>query len=257
VSAETLLRLALVPAAVWLASLAARRWGHKVSGYLGGMPLIGGPITLFLALDYGAAFAARSATLTLAAILGQAAHLLAFAYIGRGARWPLALAAGWTSFAIVGLLAALIDPGPAVALAMAVAGLAAAQRWLPRYQGTATLPAVPPAELRLRLVAAVLLAALILWIARVFGPVVSGVLLSLPITGSIMPPFTLALYGPDALARLIRGFVVGLTGFTAFFFVVAIAVVPMGVTLGFAAAILAALAAVFLAARVLRSTFQA
>jgi hypothetical protein len=257
VSAETLLRLALVPTAVWLASLAARRWGHKVSGYLGGMPLIGGPITLFLALDYGAAFAARSATITLAAILGQAAHLLAFAYIGRRARWPLALAAGWTSFAIAGLLAALIDPSPAVALAMAVAGLAAAQRWLPRYQGTATLPAVPPAELRLRLVAAVLLAALILWIARVFGPVVSGVLLSLPITGSIMPPFTLALYGPDALARLIRGFVVGLTGFTAFFFVVAIAVVPMGVTPGFAAAILAALAAVFVAARVLRSTRRA
>jgi hypothetical protein len=81
---------------------------------------------------------------------------------------------------------------------------------------------------------------------------VSGVLLSLPITGSIMPPFTLALYGPDALARLIRGFVVGLTGFTAFFFVVAMAVVPMGVTAGFALAVLAALGAVFLAARLFR-----
>jgi hypothetical protein len=254
VSAETLLRLALVPTAVWLASLAARRWGHKVSGYLGGMPLIGGPITLFLALDHGAAFAAQSATITLAAILGQAAHLLAFACVGRIARWPMALAAGWTSFATVALLVALGDPTPAVALACAVAGLAAAHRWLPRYQGTATLPAVPPAELRLRLVAAVLLAALILWSARVFGPVVSGVLLSLPITGSIMPPFTLALYGSDALARLIRGFVVGLCGFTAFFFVVSVAVVPMGVTLGFGAAVVAAVATVFVAARVLRSS---
>ena len=253
-TAETLLRLALVPTAVWLASLAARRWGHKVSGYLGGMPLIGGPITLFLALDHGAEFAARSATITLAAILGQAAHLLAFASVGRRARWPTALAAGWTSFAVVGVLVAWLDPGPYLALGIAIAGLAAAQRWLPRYQGGATLPAVPPAELRLRLAAAVGLAALILWSARAFGPVVSGVLLSLPITGSIMPPFTLAIYGPDALARLIRGFVVGLCGFTAFFFVVAIAVVPAGVTLGFGAAILAALAAVFLAARALRST---
>jgi hypothetical protein len=252
VTAETLLRLALVPAAVWLASLAARRWGHKVSGYLGGMPLIGGPITLFLALDHGTAFAARSATITLAAILGQAMHLIAFAYVGRSARWPLALAAGWASFAAVGVLAMVIDPSPAVALAMAIAGLAAAQRWLPRYQGSAALPAVPPAELRLRLVAAVLLAALILWSAPAFGSAVSGVLLSLPITGSIMPPFTLALYGPDALARLIRGFVVGLFGFTAFFFVAAVAVVPIGVTPGFATAVLAALATVFLAARVLR-----
>jgi hypothetical protein len=253
VSAETLLRLALVPAAVWLASLAARRWGHKASGYLGGMPLIGGPITLFLALDHGSAFAARSATVTLAAILGQAAHLLAFAYVGRRARWPLALAAGWGSFATVALIVSVVDPGPGLALAMALAGLAAAQRGLPRYQGTATLPAVPPAELRLRLVAAVLLAALILWSARVFGPVVAGLLLSLPITGSIMPPFTLALYGCDAVARLLRGFVVGLCGFTAFFFVVSVTIVPLGVILGFTVAILAALAAVSCAARVLRS----
>jgi hypothetical protein len=43
------------------------------------------------------------------------------------------------------------------------------------------------------------LAAFILWSAPRFGPVWSGVLLSLPITGSIMPPFTLALYGPGAL----------------------------------------------------------
>jgi hypothetical protein len=254
VTAETLLRLALVPAAVWLASLAARRWGHKVSGNLGGMPLIGGPITLFLALDHGSEFAARSATITLAAILGQAAHLLAFAYIGRSRRWPAALAAGWASFAAVAVACAWLEPGALLALALAVAGLAAAHRWLPRYRGTATLPAVPPAELRLRLVAAVLLAALILWSARAFGPIVSGVLLSLPVTGSIMPPFTLALYGPDALARLIRGFVVGLCGFTAFFFVAAIAVVPVGVTGGFALAVLAALAAVFTAARTLRST---
>ena len=49
----TLLRLLLIPAAVWLASLAGRRWGHGVSGYLGGLPLIGGPITLYLALDHG------------------------------------------------------------------------------------------------------------------------------------------------------------------------------------------------------------
>jgi hypothetical protein len=147
---------------------------------------------------------------------------------------------------------AVIQPGALLALALAIAGLAAATAGCRAIAERATLPAVPPAELRLRLVAAVLLAALILWSARAFGPVVSGVLLSLPVTGSIMPPFTLALYGPDALARLIRGFVVGLCGFTAFFFVVAIAVVPAGTAVGFMFAVVAALAAVFTAARPLR-----
>ncbi|HEX6632426.1 MAG TPA: hypothetical protein VF038_00565 [Usitatibacter sp.] len=241
--ARTLLRLALVPAAVWVASLAARRWGHAVSGYLGGLPMIGGPITLYLALDYGPAFAARSATLTLAVILAQAAHLLGFAYAARGARWPGALLAGWGSFAIVAVVVALASPGPIAALALAIFGLVAAKLALPHPRAATPPPAIPRAELRLRLVAAAVLAAVILWSARAFGPVVSGVLLSVPVTGSIMPPFTLALYGRDALARLVRGFVVGLSGFAAFFFVLATALPALGTGWGFTAAVVAALAA--------------
>jgi hypothetical protein len=252
VSAETLWRLLLVPAAIWLASLAARRWGHTVSGYFGGLPLIGGPITLYLALDHGPAFAAQSAMVTLAVIVGQAAHLTVFARVARRASWPIALAAGWASFAVAAVAVTNLPLTTAIALALAVAALGAAWRWLPHPRETATLPAIPAVELRLRLAAAFVLAAAILWSARAFGPVVSGVLLSVPVTGSIMPPFTLALYGPDAVARLARGFVVGLTGFTAFFFVVSAGAVSMGITAAFAAAIAAALAALYAASRVLR-----
>jgi hypothetical protein len=252
VTTQTLLRLALVPAAIWLATLAARRWGHAVSGYLGGFPLIGGPITLYLALDHGPDFAARSATMTLAAILGQGAHLLAFAHIARRATWPLALAAGWTSFTLVALAIAWLDPGPWLALALAVAGLACAWILLPKPRRPAVLPHIPRAELRLRLAAAVVLAAVILWAADAFGPVVSGVLLSVPVTGSIMPPFTLALYGADSVARLTRGFVVGLTGFTAFFFALALTAPAWGTLAAFTAALLAALGCVATASRLLR-----
>ena len=248
-TSETLLRLALVPAAVWLASLAARRWGHAVSGYLGGMPLIGGPITLFLSLDLGPAFAAKSALFTLAAVLAQAAHLMALAHLGQRRGWVATLAGGWTTFAATALAVSMLPLDPWVALTLALAGLLGAWRWLPRVHGEATRPAIPPMELRLRLAAAFALAGLILWSAPVFGPAVSGILLSLPITGSIMPPFTLALYGPGALVRLVRGFVVGLSGFTAFFFVVASMLGAWGVVATFVAAVLAALAALFTAQR--------
>lgn len=249
---ETLLRLALVPAAVWAASLAARRWGHGISGYLGGLPMIGGPITLFLALDLGPEFAARSALFTLAAIVGQGAHLLAFAYAARAGRWPLALASGWSAFALASLAVSMLPLSPLAALAMAGLALLAAWRWLPREKGHALAPAIPPLELRLRLVAAFALAALILWSAPIFGPVASGILLSVPVTGSIMPPFTLALYGQDALARLLRGFVVGLSGFTAFFAVLATTLASWGIAPAFAAALGSALAAVFLVDRAAR-----
>ena len=248
-TAETWLRLALVPAAVWLASLAARRWGHAVSGYLGGMPLIGGPITLFLAIDHGAEFGARSALFTLGAVAGQAAHLLALAHVGQRHGWLASLLAGWGSFALVGFGVTLLPLDVPLALALAVGGLAAAWWWLPRVQGETARPTIPPMELRLRLAAAFVLAAFILWSAPRFGPVVSGILLSLPITGSIMPPFTLALYGPGALVRLVRGFVAGLCGFSAFFLTVAATAPAWGITASFGAAVLAALAALFLANR--------
>ena len=246
-SAATLARLLLVPAAVWLASLAARRWGHRVSGYLGGMPMIGGPITLFLALDYGLPFAAQSATYTLAIIAAQCAHLVVFAHVARRVKWPVALLAGWSAFACAALAIASMAPSLPVAALLAAGGLASAQFLLPHPQHEATLPAVPRAELYLRLVAALVLAAAILWSAARFGPVVSGVMLSLPVTGSIMPPFTLALYGADSVARLMRGFAVGLTGFASFFLVVACS--PGDITATFALGVVAALAALFVASR--------
>lgn len=252
-TAETWLRLALVPLAVWAASLAARRWGHAASGYLGGLPLIGGPITLFLALDLGVDFAARSALFTLAAIAAQAAHLLAVAHVGRSRGWAMALGSGWAAFAVVSCAIAFLPLSPPAALALALAALAAAWRWLPAVVGQATAPAVPPVELRLRVACAFLLAAAILWSAPLLGPVASGILLSVPITGSIMPPFTLALYGADALARLARGFVVGLTGFAAFFFVLASSLQAWGTAPAFCAAVGAALAGVSLASRLVRA----
>lgn len=252
-TAETWLRLALVPAAVWLASLAARRWGHAASGYLGGLPLIGGPITLFLALDLGAEFAARSALFTLAAIGAQAAHLLAFAHVARRHGWAVSLASGWAAFIAVSLAIASTPISPLPALAFALAALLAAWRWLPRAPGAGPAPTIPPAELRLRLVAAFVLAALIVWSAPRLGPVASGVLLSVPITGSILPPFTLSLHGPEALARLTRGFVVGLFGFAAFFFVVTGTLAAWGVAASFGAGLVAALTAVYSAQLAVRS----
>ena len=211
--------------------------------------MIGGPITLYLALDYGAEFATRSAMVTLAAIAGQAAHLLVFSFAGRFAGAGAGLAAGWGAFALVSLGVSALPLGPVLALALAVGGLLLATLLLPRPGDVATLPAIPPVELWLRLGAALALAAAILFGAAALGPTMSGILLSLPITGSILPPFTLTLYGSDALARLQRGFVTGLSGFTAFFLVVTVALAPLGIAGSFALATAAAITLVAIISR--------
>lgn len=178
---------------------------------------------------------------------------MTFGYVARRGSWALALVSGWTAFALVSVALTLVPLHPAIALALAAGGLASAWRWLPRQEGPAVAPRIPPVELRLRLVAAFALAAAILWSAPIFGPVVSGILLSVPVTGSIMPPFTVALYGRDALARLLRGFVVGLSGFTAFFATLAFALAPFGVV-AFLPALAFALVAVFSVDRATRGS---
>ena len=56
------LKLSLIPLVIWLATVAGRKWGHAVTGWITGLPLIAGPISIYLALDPGPDFAARTAT---------------------------------------------------------------------------------------------------------------------------------------------------------------------------------------------------
>jgi len=64
-----------------------------------------------------------------------------------------------------------------------------------------------------------------------------------PITGSVLPCFTLPRHGPQATARLLAGFVRGQSGFVAFF-IVLIGLLPHAPkALAFVAAVVAALAA--------------
>ena len=247
--AVTLLKLALVPIAVGLASLAARKWGHTVSGYLGGMPMVGAPIALYLAMDHGTAFAAKVSLVTLAGLTAQAAHQIAMAYVGRRFGWLPGLLSGWGAFALVGAVLVHLEFEWWVAAAYGIGALLVMWRVLPRAKEDGALPAVPRVELAFRMAAAFALAALILWGSTRFGAVVSGVLLSVPVTGSVIPPFTLKLYGPEALARVQRGFLTGLTGFASFFLVLGLALQPLGIVAGFVAAVVAALASVALFSR--------
>jgi hypothetical protein len=86
--------------------------------------------------------------------------------------------------------------------------------------------------------------------AAAFGPRVSGILLAVPITGTVLPSFALALYGTDAATRLLAGFISGLYSFAAFHFAVAVALPPLGVAPAYAVGVAAALGAAAIVRRI-------
>ena len=56
-----LLKLTIVPLFIALVTLAGKRWGTRLAGILGGLPVIAGPIVVILALEQGQAFGVQAA----------------------------------------------------------------------------------------------------------------------------------------------------------------------------------------------------
>jgi hypothetical protein len=250
-----LLKVALVPVVVWLASVAGRRWGHAVAGWISGLPLIAGPISVFLAHDPGPAFAAASATTTLQVTGAAGVHCWVYAWAARRLGWLAALLAAWSAFALAALVLGAVPLPPPAGFALALAALALLLGTLPRVAPASGPVHIPGVELAVRIFAAAALAAAVMLGASVLGPRLSGVLIAFPITGSVLPAFTRALYGPDATVRLIAGFVSGLFAFAVFHFAIAVALEPLGAVAAYPLAVLAALAATWVVMRVRRAAW--
>jgi hypothetical protein len=73
----------VTPVLIGGASLAGRRFGHHVGGWLVALPMTSGPVAFFLAIDQGASFAAGAAVGMLAATLSQVAFALSYGWVSR------------------------------------------------------------------------------------------------------------------------------------------------------------------------------
>ena len=240
-----LLKLALVAASVLLASLVARRFGHAVGGTVAGLPMIAGPIMGFVLWQEPAQAARAIALATVVCLPATAAHLLTFAWCARRWHWALAwLAANVVFLAVGSVLTQLPLPPPWAAVA-ATASLVVGRACMPSDRLAAGTVPIPRTELACRVAAAVALAWVIVRTAGVVPAALSGLLLALPITGNVLPCFTLPRHGAAATAALLAGFMRGLLGFLAFFVALVLLLEPAGNGPAYVAAWSAALLAAF------------
>ena len=94
------LKLILAPVIIGSASLAGRRWGSAVSGWIVGMPITSGPVVFILAISHDAAFAANAALGVLSGGLSLVAYALTYAWLATRFRWPVALTGSLLVFGI-------------------------------------------------------------------------------------------------------------------------------------------------------------
>jgi hypothetical protein len=213
-----ILKLLLTPLLTLGVSLAARVWGHRVSGWLTALPIIAAPIFAILLIEQPLDFCIRMAIGTLVTLPGLAAYCVAYRWIAHRAGWAVTLVSSWAVFFVVAIPLSWLDVNVHEAAAIAWIGLVAGWLCIPNPRSAARPVHVPRVEIALRVVAAVALMLTITYGAQTFGPRTSGVLLSFPIGASVLPAFTRALHGVDATDHIMRGVIIGLLPFPLFFY---------------------------------------
>ena len=239
------LKLVLTPAVMVGATLAGRRWGGAVSGWLIGLPLTSGPLVLVLALQHGRLFAAHTATGSLSGAIAEAAFCAGYA---AGARrgWRTALACASAGFAAVAVVVQALPLAPGIALvplvAAALVALAAALAFLPPFPERTDARVHPTRwDLPARAAVAAGVVLVLAAAATTIGARLTGLLAVYPLYSAVLASFAHRLEGRAAAIGLLRGLLVGLFSFTAFYSVLALTLPRVGTAAAFASAIAAAL----------------
>jgi hypothetical protein len=244
------LKILLTPVLIAAASLAGRRWGTTISGWLVGLPFTTGPVVFFLALDHGNQFAAAAATGTLAAAISEVAFCTTYAFCAFRLKWPLSLLAAVLAFAVSTFLLRFLHLPPVPLYLLAGAFLALGLyimtvvlspfRRSPSHQVEEAV-IYPSWDLPARMVIATVFVVLLTGIAPLLGPQLAGLLAPFPLYASILVTFAHQQRGPAAAGGVLRGLLLGLFAFATCFFVLALVLPVAGIGVSFALAILAML----------------
>lgn len=222
-----LAKLVLTPSMMFLASAAGRRWGPGVSGWLTGLPLLAGPISVFICIEQGPAFAAHAAGSTLLGMWSSCLFCLAYYAAGR-AGWPVASLAAIAAFTVGTALLQSAHVSPWVGIAGVFVGAALCLRVI-RAPVSRAVPARPPAwDMPLRLAIAAVFVLVQTGIAGWLGPQLSGLVIPFPIVVILLTAFAHHQFGLDGAVRVLRGFQIGMYAFASFFLVIALGLEPLG-----------------------------
>lgn len=237
-----LFKLTVGPLLITLVTLVSRRFGPAAGGWLVGLPLTSGPISVFLALEQGTAYAATSAVASMVGTGTVSLFCLAYALCAARLSLPATLLVSLTTyFASVALLACI--PFTVGTGLVAIALLQGLCLWLAGPDD----PHAPPAmaaqwwdiPLRMLVIVGVILA--ITGLAHCMGPGDVGLLAPFPAFACILAVFLHAQTGYNALHRFLRGVIATTWGVIGYFLVVALCLERMSVLATYVLAVVVAL----------------
>jgi hypothetical protein len=237
------LKLFLTPLLIALATLVGRKWGPAVSGWLIGLPLTSGPVSLILALQYGTDYAVHAAAGTLAGQVSVCLFCLAYSLAAARMKWYASAGLAILAFFGATLFWNQLSLPLIVTFFVALLLINLIFRLIPARK--AAIPALPAPkwDLPARMLLATTFVVLITGFSPLLGPQLSGLLSPFPVFGLVLAIFAHRQQGADAATHLLRGVVLGSFGFISFFLIVGLALPVLGIPWTY---LLASLAAILL-----------
>jgi hypothetical protein len=236
------LKLILAPVIIGSASLAGRKWGPAVSGWIVGMPLTSGPVIFFVALSHDTAFAANAALGVISGGLSLVAYALTYAWLATRFRWYVA----WIgSFIIFGISTTLLKniSFPLIPIFLVVcAAITIGLRLMPNDEVEENEAELGPWDIPSRILLGTSFILLLTGSAQFLGPRLTGLLTTVPLYVTILSIFAHRHQGPAAAAHVLRGLLYGMFAFAGFFITLSLLIAKAGIAFSFLSAIAVALA---------------
>ncbi len=232
------LKLSVTPLLILAASLASRRWGNAIGGWIVGLPLTSGPVSLFLTLSQGPHFAEQAAAGTLVGTTAQAVLAVAYFRAASWVGWPLAIALGAAGFFVCGWLLQAFALPPLALFGIALVALTTCLAAMPPPRHAARAVPPPRWDMPVRIVVATTLVVSVTAVAPALGPRLSGIIASFPVFAVVLTVFAHHAQGREAGRLVVRGLVMGLYGFACFFETISLLLAQVPPAAAFGAALL-------------------
>jgi hypothetical protein len=214
------IKLILTPLTITGIALAGRRWGPAVGGWIAGLPLTSGPVSLYLALEQGRTFAADAAVSSLAGGAAVGGFCLAYAAAASRRGWMASTACGLSVFFSAAALFRIL-PLSLLPTFVAVTLLLTVVFFLLPVPGRGFDDTAGPWwDLPFRAVVATGIVFLLTEGAQALGPRWSGLLAPFPLFANVTVAFAHRNHGAEAGILALRGIVLALFAFAVFFLAV-------------------------------------
>jgi hypothetical protein len=236
-----ILKLILAPIIIGGASLAGRKWGPAVSGWIVGLPLTSGPVAFFVALSHEPVFAFETVRGVLSGGFSLIAYCLTYAWLAKRFNWVVSLTASMIVFAAMTTVLQNVTI-PFIPLFLAIMGVFLLGVWaMPKYEAVETAEAPGKWDIPMRIVLGTSFILLVTAIAPYIGARLTGLLTTIPLYVSILAVFAHRHQGGNGAINVLRGLVYGLFAFASFQLVLGLLIEGQSLALSFSAATLAAL----------------